>query len=409
MNETAGIDKQINTSPAILIGIVVGEASGDQLGVGLMQAIKRRLSNVQFIGIGGPKMIAEGFETLADMERLSVMGLVEPLRRLPELFSIRNRLKRYFLTHRPAIVIGIDAPDFNLGLERALKAQGIKTCHYVCPSVWAWRQGRLNKIKQSADHVLALLPFEADFLKEHGIAATFVGHPLAERLCGTSVDRALTDPLLARRELLGGSIESCIDSVKGPIICVMPGSRRSEVEALFEVFLASCLVCLEREPSLKIVIPAATLALYEMLMARLSGADIAPVRSRIILVEGNSLLCMKAADVVLLASGTATLEAALLGTPMVVAYRLSWLTFAIVSRMVKVKYVALPNLLTDVPQVPEFLQQDATPEKLSAALLSYLNDHKLRTNVIEAFTQLQTMLAQNADEKAAEVILGLCH
>lgn len=380
----------------LLIGIVAGEASGDLLGAGLIRAIKEQYPQAQFIGLGGNRMQAEGFQTLDDMELLSVMGLVEPLKRLPQLLTLRRRLLAHFIDRQPSVVVAIDAPDFNLALERKLKAHNIPTCHYVCPSVWAWRQGRVKGIRKSVDHVLALLPFEVDFLKQHDIKATFVGHPLAEQLSfdGPVVESELTTQLQAFKQ-------------QGPLLCVMPGSRNSEVQALMDVFMDTIAACLQRQPNMRFVIPAASEALYDTLAARLSEPDIHLIRQRILLSRGESQLCMQLSDLVLLASGTATLEAALLGKPMVVAYRLAPLSYAVMSRMVKVDYVALPNLLTDRAYVQEFIQHDISADSLSSAVLSYIEQPALVVEVKNAFRQLHEQLAQNASQKAAAVVLSL--
>ena len=384
-----------NVKP-LLIGIVAGEASGDLLGADLIRSIKAQYPHAEFIGLGGEQMQAEGFKTLDDMSLLSVMGLVEPLNRLPQLLTLRRRLVAHFLECKPAVVVGIDAPDFNLALERKLKAKGIPTCHYVCPSVWAWRQGRVKGIRKSVDHVLSLLPFEVDFLKQHDIKSTFVGHPLAEQL---SFDAPVVESELSNqlKEF----------KLQGPLLCVMPGSRNSEVQALLDVFMETIAACLQRQPNMRFVIPAASEGLYEQLSSRLSEPDIHLIRQRILLTRGESQLCMQMSDLVLLASGTATLEAALLGKPMVVAYRLAPLSYAIMSRMIKIDYVALPNLLTDKAYVQEFIQHDISAESLSSALLSYIEQPALAAEVKNAFRQLHIQLAQNASEKAAAVVLSL--
>ncbi len=384
-----------NVKP-LLIGIVAGEASGDLLGADLIRSIKAQYPHAEFIGLGGEQMQAEGFKTLDDMSLLSVMGLVEPLKRLPQLLTLRRRLVAHFLECKPAVVVGIDAPDFNLALERKLKAKGIPTCHYVCPSVWAWRQGRVKGIRKSVDHVLSLLPFEVDFLKQHDIKSTFVGHPLAEQLSFNApvVESELSNQLKEFK-------------LQGPLLCVMPGSRNSEVQALLDVFMETIAACLQRQPNMRFVIPAASKALYELLSSRLSEPDIHLIRQRILLTRGESQLCMQMSDLVLLASGTATLEAALLGKPMVVAYRLAPLSYAIMSRMIKIDYVALPNLLTDKAYVQEFIQHDISAESLSSALLSYIEQPALAAEVKNAFRQLHIQLAQNASEKAAAVVLSL--
>lgn len=382
-----------------LFAMVAGEASGDLLGAGLIRAIKARQPNAQFVGVGGPKMLAEGFESLADMELLSVMGLIEPLKRLPQLFALRSRLFNYFLEHKPAVFIGIDAPDFNLGLARKLKAEGMPTCHYVCPSVWAWRQGRVKKIRKSVDHVLALLPFESAFLQQHQIASSFVGHPLAEQLSQAMPADKASGELTLQIEKLQREGE--------PLICVMPGSRSSEIHALTDVFIQTMAECLKQKSNLRFIIPAASSALYSVLQSKIAAANIDTLADRVLLVHGQSRLCMQSADLILLASGTATLEAALLGKPMVVAYKMAALTYTLASRMVKIDHVALPNLLTDKPLVPEFIQHDATPKNLSAALLRYLDQPALVNEVVAAFALVHQQLAQNASEKSADVVISM--
>ena len=380
----------------LLIGIVAGEASGDLLGAGLIRAIKAQYQEAEFIGLGGTQMQAEGFKTLGDMELLSVMGLVEPLKRLPQLLTLRRRLLAHFLDSQPDVVVAIDSPDFNLPLERKLKSHGIPTCHYVCPSVWAWRQGRVKGIRKSVDHILALLPFEVDFLKQHDIKATFVGHPLAEQL---SFDAPVVESDLSQ--------QLAFLKQQGPLLCVMPGSRNSEVQQLMDVFVETIAACLQRQPNMRFVIPAASDALYAILETRLSEPDIHLIRQRILLTRGDSQLCMQMSDLILLASGTATLEAALLGKPMVVAYRLAPFSYAVISRLVTVDYVALPNLLTDKAYVQEFIQHDISADTLSRALLSYIEQPALVVEVKNAFRQLHDQLAQNASEKAATVVLSL--
>lgn len=421
----------------MLIGIVAGEASGDELGAGLMQAIKVRVPSAQFVGVGGDKMLALGFESLAEMERLSVMGILEPLKRLPELIAIRRRLKHYFIQHRPAIVIGIDSPDFNIGLEKSLKSAGIITCHYVCPSVWAWRQSRVKKIKASIDHVLALLPFEVDFLTAHGIPATFVGHPMVERLAKLQEQSGVKNQATARQRLNLpttelGQIDKQNDWVEqsttnafgsldhGPstsvasetlaqtqkVLCVLPGSRMSELEMLLETFVEVASICLLADENFHIVIPAATEGLHHSIRQSLEVLPEA-LQSRITLLQGDAMLAMQAADVVLLASGTATLEAALLRKPMVIAYKLSPPTYWVASKLVKVEHIGLPNLLAGRRIVPELIQHEASAENLAKAVMHYFSDNDYRLETISALEEVGKNLSENADEKAAEAILSL--
>ncbi|NND39475.1 MAG: lipid-A-disaccharide synthase [Pseudomonadales bacterium] len=379
------------------IGIVAGERSGDALGAGLLRALYARAPDAQCSGLGGEAMLQENFHSIADMQRLSVMGILEPLKRLPDLFALRRALREHFIAQGVDIVVTIDSPDFNLGLARQLKARGIRCCHYVCPSVWAWRQGRVRKIAASIDHVLCLLPFEEKFLRQHGIAASFVGHPLADKLCPAPAQQAS-----------GGLSEQ---DGAFPTLCIMPGSRDSEVSALLEPFLQAALRCVATLPELHILIPAATPAIASRIQRELSRADYAVLLGKCELREsflsGESQAAMREATVVLLASGTATLEAALMGLPMVVAYRMSALGFALASRLVKVKHVALPNLLLGERAVPELVQNEATPARLSEEVLGLLQDPAARQAIQRRFAKLGAELAKDADSRAAEQVLAL--
>ncbi len=334
--------------------------------------------------------MAEGFHSLVPMERLSVMGLVEVLGRLRELFSIRARLMDYFLTHVPDVVIGIDSPDFTLGVERRCRDAGMLTAHYVSPSVWAWRQKRIFKIARSVDLMLTLFPFEARFYQEHNVPVAFVGHPLADLI------PMEPDTLAARRSL--GLNE------QAPVLAILPGSRGSEVERLGALFLEAAHWIQTRRQDLQLAIPCVNREREQQVRALVDALD---VRLAVTIVRGRSREVMAAADVVLLASGTATLEAMLLKKPMVVGYRLSNLSFKIVSRMVKSPYVALPNLLAGRPLVPEFIQDDATPQALAEAVLERLENAGERDRLTTAFTEIHHSLRHNADEQAAAAIAGL--
>ena len=375
---------------APVFGIVAGEASGDILGAGLIRALRRKYPRARFVGIGGEEMVAEGFHSLVPMERLSVMGLVEVLGRLRELFSIRARLMDYFLTHVPDVVIGIDSPDFTLGVERRCRDAGMLTAHYVSPSVWAWRQKRIFKIARSVDLMLTLFPFEARFYQEHNVPVAFVGHPLADLI------PMEPDTLAARRSL--GLNE------QAPVLAILPGSRGSEVERLGALFLEAARWIQTRRQDLQLAIPCVNREREQQVRALVDALD---VRLAVTIVRGRSREVMAAADVVLLASGTATLEAMLLKKPMVVGYRLSNLSFKIVSRMVKSPYVALPNLLAGQPLVPEFIQDDATPQALAEAVLERLENAGERDRLTTAFTEIHHSLRHNADEQAAAAIAGL--
>ena len=380
------------------IGIVAGEKSGDALGAGLIDAIQALEPNTRFTGLGGQAMIEKGFVSIAAMERLSVMGLIEPLKRLPDLIRLRRQLYQHFINLKVDIVVGIDSPDFNLGLEKKLKRSAIPTCHYVCPSVWAWRQGRVKNIRASVDHVLALLPFEVGFLQQHGIEATFVGHPLADRLASSRLADAGTD-----NEGLHG-----VEMLR---LCVMPGSRSSEVDALLECFLQTALLCVARIPQLEIVIPAATPALYDKIQSVLQQSQYLPLDSCLTVQRcfgrDEAHACVRNATVVLLASGTATLEAALLGKAMVVAYRMSSMGYAIASRLIRSEHIALPNLLLGERVVPELVQHQATPQCLSDALLELLVNSSQRSQTEHKLEGLRDQLALGADQLAASTVLSL--
>ncbi|MDI9245111.1 lipid-A-disaccharide synthase [Marinobacter sp. CHS3-4] len=371
-------------------GIVAGEASGDILGAGLIRALRRKYPKARFVGIGGEEMVAEGFHSLVPMERLSVMGLVEVLGRLRELFSIRARLMRYFLNTPPDVVIGIDAPDFTLGVERRCREAGMLTAHYVSPSVWAWRQKRIFKIAKSIDLMLTLFPFEARFYEKHNVPVRFVGHPLADLI------PMQPDTLAARRNL--GLDEHA------PVLALLPGSRGGEVERLGGLFLETARWIQSRRPDLQLAIPCVNREREQQVKALVDALD---VKLPVTIVRGRSREVMAASDVVLLASGTATLEAMLLKKPMVVGYRVSNLTFKIASRLVSISHVALPNLLSKTPLVPEYLQDDATPEALGEAVLSRLESTDERDRLHQAFCDLHETLRCDADEQAATAISEL--
>lgn len=374
----------------VTIAMVAGEASGDILGSGLIRSLRKRYPNARFVGIGGEEMIAEGFHSLVPMERLSVMGLVEVLGRLRELFAIRARLMDYLLTTPPDVLIGIDSPDFTLGVEERCRKAGIATVHYVSPSVWAWRQKRIFRIARSVDLMLTLLPFEAKFYEEHQVPVAFVGHPLAERV-------PMETDTAGARAALG------LEQDK-PVLAILPGSRAGEVERLGGLFLETARQLQAAHPDLQLVVPCVNREREAQVQAL---ADALAVKLPLTVVRGRSREVMAAADVVLLASGTATLEAMLLKKPMVVGYRLSNFSFAVLSRLVKVPWVSLPNLLAREELVPELLQENATPEKLAAAVQERLDNPQERKRLKEAFTRLHHVLRRNADERAAEAVSGL--
>ena len=370
------------------IGMVAGESSGDQLGAGLICALKIYYPDAVFEGIGGSKMTKEGFVSLFPIDRLSVMGFIEPLKRLPELFRIRKNLFQHFCDGEFDLVVGIDSPDFNLGLEEKLRNKGIKTAHYVSPSVWAWRQGRVKKIARAVDLMITLFPFEKSFYQLHSIPVVCVGHPLAAEI-------AVQEEKNKARQVLG--------LTDGPVLTLMPGSRASEIQKLGSLFLNVAQHCKNNLPDLKVIIPIATLERKSQLDQILDDHPLLEV----ILLDGQSLLAMAAADVVLLSSGTSTLEAMLLKKPMVVAYRLGRLTYALISRMVKVKYVALPNLLANESLVPEFLEENATIKNLSGAVMRFFEQPEQTKKLQKRFIAIHESLKCGGNEAAAQALVAL--
>ncbi|WP_444436718.1 lipid-A-disaccharide synthase [Pseudomonas sp. A6] len=367
------------------VALVAGEASGDILGAGLMQALRERYPEIEFIGVGGPRMQAQGLVSEFPMERLAVMGLVEVLGRLRELLRRRKDLIRTLILARPDVFIGIDAPDFNLGLELQLRRAGIRTVHYVSPSVWAWRQKRVLKIKQACDLMLALFPFEAKFYEEHGVPVRFVGHPLANTI-PLEADRA------AAREQLGLPADA-------QVVALLPGSRGGEVGKLGALFLDTAERLLQQRPGLRFVLPCASPERRAQLEQMLQGRQL-PLQ----LLDGQSHEALAACDAVLIASGTATLEALLYKRPMVVAYKVAPLTYAILKRLVKSPYISLPNLLAGRLLAPELIQDAATPEALAQHLLPLLDDGSAQT---ESFDAIHRALRQDASAQAAEAVLAL--
>lgn len=368
----------------LCVALVAGEASGDILGSGLMRALKARHPDVRFIGVGGPLMEAEGLQSYFPMERLAVMGLVEVLGRLRELLKRRKELIQTLIAERPDVFIGIDAPDFTLNIELKLRQAGIKTVHYVSPSVWAWRQKRVLKIREGCDLMLTLLPFEARFYEEKGVPVRFVGHPLAD-----------TIPLDADRQ----AARAALGLGDGPLVALMPGSRGGEVGRLGELFLDAAQRLRELVPGVRFVSPCANPTRRAQLEQMLQGRDLP-----LTLLDGQSHQALAACDAVLIASGTATLEALLYKRPMVVAYRLAGLTYWILKRMVKSPYVSLPNLLAQRVLVPELLQDAATPEALARTLAPLVVDGSEQT---EHFDQIHRTLRRDASNQAADAVLAL--
>ncbi|MDX1902476.1 MAG: lipid-A-disaccharide synthase [Gammaproteobacteria bacterium] len=373
-----------------MIGILAGEPSGDLLGASLLRALQKKITPMTSSGIGGPAMLAEGFQSQYPMERLSVMGLVEPLFRLPELFRIRRGIIQYFLEHRPAVFVGIDSPDFNLGVESQLRAAKIPIVHYVSPSVWAWRQKRVFKIAKSVDLMLTLFPFEADFYHQHQVPVKFVGHPLADQI-------PLESQKMIARKKLGLDAD-------GLYLAVMPGSRPNEIKYLAEVFLLAAKLCQKKLPRLHFMTSAANTLRQQELKA--VADKIAPELS-LQFFEKASQDVMAASDVVLVGSGTATLEAMLLKKPMVIAYRMAGLTYQIGKNMVKIPFIGLPNLLVGEGVVPEFIQHQASPENISHAVLEWFLHPEKVEEIENKFMALHQALRCDASERAATAILEL--
>jgi lipid-A-disaccharide synthase len=358
------------------IGLVAGEASGDLLGAGLIRALRERAVDASFEGVAGPAMVAAGCEPWEASESLAVMGLIEPLAHIPRLLRLRKELLRRWKASPPDVFVGIDAPDFNLGLEKKLRKNGIKTVHYVSPS---------------ADTVLCILPFEKPLYDECGIAAVFVGHPKASSLSPAG------DSLQARQELGVDADE---------VVAVLPGSRSGEVNRLGSVFADAAKLLATARPGIRFITPVATPALRPLIEEQLADAG---VTDKFLLLDGDSEMAMRAADVVLLASGTAALESALLERPTVAAYRLARMTAAIARtlRLVNLSHFTLPNLMTELPLVPEFIQEDAQPAAIADAVAAMLDDPERRRLISDEFAKLRQELALDADQRAAESVLAL--
>lgn len=373
------------------VALVAGEASGDLLGAGLIAAIRERIPDAEFEGVAGPAMVAAGCKLLEDSDALAVMGLIEPLAEIPRLLKLRRSLIRRWRESRPDVFVGIDAPDFNFGLETALRESEIPTVHYVSPSIWAWRAGRVKTVARACDRVLCILPFEKALYDEHGIDAVFVGHPKADSL------NADIDTAEVRRDL----------NLQGhTIVAVLPGSRSNEVKRLGPLFARAAATLASGDQNLRFVTPVASPALRPMIESQLEEAG---VRSKFTLTDGDSLRAMTAADVVLLASGTAALEAALLGKPTVAAYKVSELSARIfqIFRLIKAPYFTLPNLLTEAPLVPELIQWAATPEAIVAEVSALLNNPDRCASIRSRFVKLRQELALGADRRAADAVIDL--
>jgi lipid-A-disaccharide synthase len=369
------------------LGLVAGEASGDLLAGLLLGGLRQRWPDLQSVGIGGSHMAAQGFEAWWPSDKLAVRGYIEVLRHYREIVGIRTQLQQRLLHgERPAAFIGVDAPDFNLDLEAALKAAGVRTVHFVCPSIWAWRPERIDKIRASADHVLCIFPFEPAMLAEHGIAATYVGHPLAN-VIPLAPDRA------AARRALG------LDD-SATVVAVLPGSRASAVQYLGRRFLDAVAVLHRERPSLRFVLPAVP-ALRERIEALAREAGVADT---VQIVHGQSHTVLAACDVTLIASGTATLEAALFKRPMVIAYNMNWISWQIMRRKRLQPWVGLPNILCGEFVVPELLQDEANPQALARAVLEWLDAPARVQALQERFTQLHHTLRRDTAQLATDAI-----
>jgi lipid-A-disaccharide synthase len=373
----------------ITIGIVAGEASGDLLGGHLMAALKEARPDLKFVGIGGAKMQSAGMEVLFPMEKLAVNGYVEVLRHFFEIVGIRRKLRAYFLANRPDLFIGIDAPDFNLGLELSLKQHGIATIHYVSPSIWAWRGERIHKIKRAVTHMLALFPHEPKLYQQVGVPVDYVGHPLADML-----------PEQPKRAEMR---ETMRIPLHAKVFAFLPGSRQGEVKRLANIYIETAKLMLKKHPDARFLVPLIsreTRGIFEQALYDCDAQELP-----IVLLFGHAQDAMIAADGVLVASGTATLEAALLKRPMVITYRLNALTWKLMRPKGYQPYFGLPNILCERFVVPELMQDDATPENLAQALLNLVNDKNAVAQLEQTFTELHQTLRQNTAQKAAAAIL----
>ncbi|MBB3856893.1 lipid-A-disaccharide synthase [Xanthomonas arboricola] len=375
------------------IALIAGEASGDILGAGLIEQLRRRYPGAEFVGIGGDAMRGAGCQTWFDASELAVMGLTEVLQHLPRLLKLRRAFRERVLAWKPDVFIGIDAPDFNLSVERWLKQRGVRTVHYVSPSVWAWREKRAEKIGASADLVLCLFPMEPPIYARHGIDARFVGHPMADDIA-YQADRA------AARAKLGLSASSTV-------LAVLPGSRHGEISKLGDTFFQAAWLVSEHLPNLHVLVPAANPGCKQLLAEQLSRSSLPVLRSH--LLDGQARTAMLAADVVLLASGTATLEAMLVKRPMVVGYKVAPLTYRIVRTLglLKVNRYALPNILANDDLAPELMQDDCTPERLCVALLDWFKHPEKVAALQPRYLALHAELRRDASARAADAVAGL--
>ncbi len=376
-------------TPAPQLAMVAGEASGDQLAAALLQGLKQRLPQLSAFGIGGAAMCAQGFDARWPMEKLAVNGYAEVLRHLPELLWLRRRFGSQLIQQPPRLFIGVDAPDFNFGLEARLKQHGIRTAHFVGPSIWAWRRERLQKIKVAVDHMLVLFPFEAAIYQQVGIPVTYVGHPFADAI-----------PLQSERESARQKIGV---SAHTPLLAVMPGSRLSELHYIAPAFIAAMKLLHQQRPQLEFVVPMAGPQQMQQwnILVEQGRAHALTIH----LLERDSRSALAAADATLVASGTATLEAALFKQPMVIAYKMAHLTYRLMRNKGYLPYIGLPNILCEEFVVPELIQDAATPAALAQAVLFQLEDDANRARLQQRFTALHQQLRQGTAQRASDALL----
>lgn len=375
------------------LGMVAGEASGDLLAASVLDGLSARADALDARGIGGPRMRQRGFDAWWTIDALSVNGYIEVLREYPRLKRMRDALRERLIAWRPDVFVGVDAPDFNLDLEIALRERGIRTVHFIGPSIWAWRAGRIERIRRAVDHVLLIFPFEEEIYRKAGIPATYVGHPLADRI----PERVDTE---AARRALG------LFPGGGPVVALLPGSRGGEVERLGPDFLRTAAWLHLHRPDIRFLVPAASDRLFERLREMAAALKL-PATLPLTLASGRSHEVIAAADTVLVASGTATLEVALMRKPMVIAYRLAWLSYRIMRRMALQPWIGLPNILSREFVVPEFVQAEVKPEALGRALLAQLDDDAGREAIAERFAELHGQLRRDCASRAAERILEI--
>jgi lipid-A-disaccharide synthase len=376
---------------AVRIAMVAGEASGDLLGARVIEALRERVPGARFAGIGGPRMMAGGFDSWFPQERLAVRGFVEVLRHLREILAVRREVTRRLLAEPPQLFLGIDSPEFNLGLERRLKAAGVRTAHLVSPQVWAWRKGRVHSIGRSVSKLLVLFPFEEALYRDAGVGVTYVGHPLADEI-SERIDR---EAMRAELRL----------PARAKLVTVLPGSRQSEIELMADTFIDTARLVARAVPDVRFLVPLVTRETRELFEAAVYRRDAQDLPMT--LLFGHARDALAACDVALAASGTVTLEAALSHRPVVIAYRVTRLSYQIARRLVRVPHIGLPNILCGEAVAPEFLQDDATPQNLGQAVTNLLGDEPVRRRIEHRFQRLHLELRRSAAERAAEALLPL--